>query len=297
MIKLIYRQKIFLALIEIFHTRLEHIELMKLLFLFCKQNNLKYYSFFPHLYGCFSFEVYKDACSLTKKGLIADTKQYFLEKQTDIFSTLELKDRQMLHRFHQTFGYLRGDDLIRKTYLEYPEYTKRSKIKEKILTPQEILALNIPDTLPLFERKPSIFTIGYEGISIDEYLRRLIKNDISIVVDVRKNPQSMKFDFNRKALADFLDKGGIKYKGIPDLGIPSEMRSHLNTFASYQKLFAIYESEILPHQTCHISEIAEMVKNGERVALTCFEKDARFCHRLKIAQKLYMDYNFEVVNL
>lgn len=147
------------------------------------------------------------------------------------------------------------------------------------------------------DSETTVYTIGYEGITIDGYLRKLIKNDITTVVDVRKNPKSMKFDFNLKALTGFLSKVDIEYIGIPELGIPADMRVELDTFESYQILFDIYEKDLLPKQRENVEKIVGLVDAGQKVALTCFERDYQWCHRSRIAQKLSADYNYEVVNL
>jgi hypothetical protein len=38
-----------------------------------------------------------------------------------------------------------------------------------------------------------IYTLGYEGISLEAYINKLIKNDVKLLCDVRKNPLSRKF--------------------------------------------------------------------------------------------------------
>jgi hypothetical protein len=293
--KLLYRQKIFLALLEIFKNNLEKIDFVKLVFLYCQYQKKEFYSFFPYHYGCFSFDLYKDKRIFTECGILNATDNFSLSKPLGMLYQLEEKDKYSLIEFSKKIGSLRGDALIRKTYLEFPEYTKRSIIKERILAPQEQEALQ---ELALFvDPNNAIYTIGYEGISIDEYLRKLINNDISIIVDVRKNPKSMKFDFNSKALTNFLSKVNIEYVGIPDLGIPATMRADLNSFESYQALFDIYETKILSKQTANVEKIANLVKSGQRVALTCFEKNNLWCHRSRVARKLNSDYNYEIVNL
>ena len=107
----------------------------------------------------------------------------------------------------------------------------------------------------------------------------------------------MKFDFNQKKLADYVSKVSIQYMGIPELGIPSDLRINLSSDAAYQELFAFYDSNILPHQGDKVNKIAEFVKSGKKIALTCFEKDYNHCHRYRIAKKLYKDYGFEIINL
>src|SRR5690606_40792860 len=69
------------------------------------------------------------------------------------------------------------------------------------------------------------------GISLEEYLLRLLKNDIKVLVDVRNNPLSMKFGFSKGQLRKFCDNLGIKYVHIPEVGIRSEQRQELKSQA------------------------------------------------------------------
>ena len=297
MAKLSARLNFLLAFIEIFEEPLTSIDLMKLLFLYCKKQNLTYYSFFPYMYGCFSYDVYKDKRSLIEKGFLLNDENHFITSgPSDALNSLTQSEKKSLFLFHKKTSQLRGDPLIRKTYLEYPEYMKLSTIKNRILSTEEIESLEGSNELP-FEESKAIFTIGYEGISIDEYLRRLIKENIDILIDVRQNPRSMKFDFNHNKLYDYLNKVSIQYIGIPELGIPSFLRIDLTSDDAYNKLFSFYDSNIIPAQIDKIEQIAEMIKKGHRVALTCFEKDYNHCHRYRIAKKIYHDYDFEIINL
>lgn len=297
MVKLTPRLNFLLAFVELFKEPLTSIDLMKLLFLYCKKQNIGYYSFFPYLYGCFSYEVYKDKRSLIEKGFLQnDDNRFITINSFGAFYSLSQEEKISLDIFHRQMSEMRGDALIRKTYLEYPEYMKLSVIKERILTTEEIKKLSGPDELP-FDKNDAIYTIGYEGISIDEYLRRLIKADIDILIDVRKNPKSMKFDFNHKKLADYLSKVSIQYMGLPELGIPSDLRIDLTSEIAYQKLFAYYDSNILPFQLDKVCQIASLIQAGHKVALACYEKDIHHCHRYRIAKKLFHDYGFEIINL
>lgn len=65
-----------------------------------------------------------------------------------------------------------------------------------------------------------LFTIGYEGSSLDGYLNRLIKNNVRTLIDLRRNPLSRKYGFSKKTLAETVKKLGIDYVHIPELASP-----------------------------------------------------------------------------
>lgn len=76
----------------------------------------------------------------------------------------------------------------------------------------------------------------------------------------------------------------IRYEHLPELGIASEERRELHTQAHYDALFAVYERERLPKRTTALTKIRGWIDEGERVALTCFEKLPHQCHRHCVAE-------------
>jgi hypothetical protein len=296
--KLFYRQKVLLALAEAFDEALPRVDFMKLLFLLCKEGKQDFYSFFPYKYGCFSFQVYQDWQYLKNNKMMRDGDCFQKnEACPGTLSDLRPGDKRMIALFSEKYARLRGDALVHKTYLEYPEYTRKSEIKNRILTPAERKAIDLALQPNYQPREKCVFTIGYESISIDEYLHRLIRHGINLVCDVRAKPRSMKYDFNDKRLANVLQQVNIAYQGIPGLGIPSSLRNDLGSEDSYQRLFDFYEAQILPKRKQEIADIAQEINSGNKTALTCFEKNPEHCHRLRIAARLSRDFHFHTVNI
>jgi uncharacterized protein (DUF488 family) len=131
-----------------------------------------------------------------------------------------------------------------------------------------------------------LWTIGYEGLSLDEYLSRLRTAGITILCDVRRNPLSRKPGFSRKALSDACARAGIRYEHMGELGIDSAERKNLKAQADYDALFERYEREMLPRQSAAIDAIVVWIRSGESVALTCFECLAAHCHRRPVADAI-----------
>jgi len=82
-----------------------------------------------------------------------------------------------------------------------------------------------------------LFTIGYEGITVEHYLNTLIKNGVQVLCGVRNNPLSRKFGFSKSSLQKYFGNIGIEYIHFPELGIKSEKRNNLNSYEDYQNLF------------------------------------------------------------
>jgi hypothetical protein len=202
---------------------------------------------------------------------------------------LEEKDRTVLRELVSEIGNIRSEKLIYKTYLEAPHYVSRSQIATQILKNAEYKQVSASWN---YNQMPCLFTIGYEGLSVDAYLDLLISNNVAVLVDVRKNPLSMKYGFSKTKLSNFAKMGEITYIHIPDLGVPSNLRQNLHSAMDYQHLFDFYSSHILPGCTEALQKLKEVLSDYGRVAITCFEADHRFCHRHKIAEYLENDPSF-----
>jgi len=124
----------------------------------------------------------------------------------------------------------------------------------------------------------------------------LIQNDIGILIDVRKNPFSMNFNFTKKKLTNFLNKSDIQYLHIPELGIEGRLRDNLSTLKEYQILFKQYETTTLETQSGEIKQIVDLGKK-QRIALMCFEANKDFCHRGIIAENIERQHELGVVHL
>nr|BBH94340.1 hypothetical protein KTA_25390 [Thermogemmatispora argillosa] len=131
-----------------------------------------------------------------------------------------------------------------------------------------------------------LFTLGYEGLSLDAYLSLLLSHEVRVLVDVRRNPLSRKFGFARARLAQALYEVGIAYLHLPALGVPSELRRGLVTEEAYRALFAQYVADLLPRETESLARLARLIAERKRVALTCFEADPCHCHRAVLAAYL-----------
>src|SRR5204863_7465022 len=178
---------------------------------------------------------------------------------------------------------MNSNALMKHTYINYPFFAMNSIKAESILTSGELEKVNKAKPKG---NKTILYTIGYEGISLEEYLNRLIKNDVKVLVDVRNNPVSMKFGFSKTHLKSFCISLGIEYLHIPEVGIQSAQRQELNSQSDYDKLFEIYKSSHLKKTISFQEQILELLKLKKRIALTCFEANICQCHRKHLAESI-----------
>ena len=127
----------------------------------------------------------------------------------------------------------------------------------------------------------TVFTVGYEGLSIDAFMSLLNEHGIETVVDVRELPLSRKPGFSKKALGSALNLSGLEYVHMVDLGCPKPVRDRYREDGSWKR----YTTGFLKHlatQEAAIEELADLV-NSSNCALLCYEADFNFCHRSMVA--------------
>ena len=180
--------------------------------------------------------------------------------------------------------------------LSYPYYAIFSKMKEHLLTPSEMKAVERLRNSADDKKETVVFTIGYEGILFEEYLNKLLRNRVVVLCDVRRNPVSRKFGFPGRMLSQVLPKIGIKYVHFPELGIESEKRQNLNSREAYNDLFYEYRQD-LSRRTDSLALLKQQIDVEKRVALTCFEKDPHLCHRHCITDLLKSEFGYRIEHL
>jgi len=145
----------------------------------------------------------------------------------------------------------------------------------------------------------TIFTIGYEGLTIESYINRLVQSNITILADVRRNPISRKHGFSKRILSQEITDIGIIYLHIPELGIASSYRKNLTKQQDYDKLFGWYKTEWLPYQKESVDKLISFVDGGALHAITCYEENYRRCHRSHLATwlKEYLPKDYRIEHL
>lgn len=279
-----YRRKIILALLDLFEGRLEKLRLQKLLFLFTKKQSKAEYDFIPYKYGCYSYSANADLVTMVQKGLLVDDSNGLTKTDNiNYLSLVKEADRKLLIELKKTYGAFTGTSLIKHTYINYPYFAINSVKAPEILSELELDKINLSRPK---NNETILYTIGYEGISLEAYINKLIRNDIKVLVDVRRNPLSMKYGFSKTSLKKFCENVDIEYIHLPEVGIESEQRQELNNQDDYDRLFNTYKKNNLTKTISTQIQIINMLKSKKRIALTCFEANICQCHRKHLAESI-----------
>lgn len=141
-------------------------------------------------------------------------------------------------------------------------------------------------------------------LNCDKFKKKFHKK----LVDIRRNAYSNKFGFSKNEFKYCLEKSGINYIHIPELGVESEKREEIKQAKimpdlplfgiisnknAKDDIFTDYK-ENLPTKQKYIDNLLDILNKNQFVAITCFEADAKCCHRHQLANYLQ---NIIVVNL
>ncbi|NUR45538.1 MAG: DUF488 domain-containing protein [Sphingomonas sp.] len=123
-----------------------------------------------------------------------------------------------------------------------------------------------------------IFTIGYEGATMGEFLAALQQAGVERVIDVRALPLSRRPGFSKSPLRAALEEAGIEYVHLKALGTPADGRAAARA-GRHADLERIYASQLeLPEALAQGAQMIEMAKEKPS-ALLCFEREPAQCHR------------------
>jgi uncharacterized protein (DUF488 family) len=148
--------------------------------------------------------------------------------------------------------------------------------------------VTIVDTEPTtgYRLPTTVFTLGYEGLSLDAYVRTLVEHGAGIVLDVREVPWSRKPGFSKAALEAALASAGIRYAHLRSCGNPSEIRK---SGSDTSEILGRYRDYLDAHPKI-VDDLLILVEDanagGRPACLTCFERLPEACHRSVLANAL-----------
>lgn len=123
-----------------------------------------------------------------------------------------------------------------------------------------------------------IFTIGYEGATVPEFIAALLKARVKRVIDVRALPLSRRPGFSKTALKGALEEAGIEYLHLKALGTPADGRAAARA-GRHADMERIYAGQLeLPEAMMQSAQMLELARE-KPTALLCMEREPAHCHR------------------
>ena len=123
-----------------------------------------------------------------------------------------------------------------------------------------------------------MFTIGYEGATVSEFLAALRQAGVERVIDVRAVPNSRRPGFSKTPLRNALAEEGIEYVHLRALGTPADGRAAARA-GRHDDLVRIYAGQLeLPEAIAEGAQMLDLAAEKPS-ALLCYERDPAGCHR------------------
>jgi len=131
----------------------------------------------------------------------------------------------------------------------------------------------------------TLYTIGYESSSLDDFIATLLAAKVSKLIDVRDFPGSRRKGFSKTALSIALNEVDIEYIHLKGLGDPKEGRdaSRAGEFGKFEK---IYLKHMQTSQAKTDLERAVTISQQGNACLMCYERSHQHCHRKYVAESI-----------
>jgi uncharacterized protein (DUF488 family) len=129
-----------------------------------------------------------------------------------------------------------------------------------------------------------LFTVGYQGRSLDEMIADLLDARVERLVDVRELPLSRRKGFSKTALNEALRQAGIEYVHLKALGNPKPNRERYWA-GDIKGGAAVYRKHLNNGSRWALVELAESL-GKHSACLLCFERNHAECHRDVIVEAL-----------
>ena len=129
----------------------------------------------------------------------------------------------------------------------------------------------------------TLYTLGYEKRSIDEFVYLLLEAEIGVLVDVRETAWSHKPGFSKTAFTAALASVGIEYVHAPFAGNPKILRDAAPNHAACLEAYRQYLARDVSIVERFEALVTPYLVEGAGVCITCYERHAEDCHRSILA--------------
>jgi uncharacterized protein (DUF488 family) len=156
----------------------------------------------------------------------------------------------------------------------------------------------------------AIAAVGVYQSSLDDFLDKLRRNRVAMVVDVRQRRGVRGREYawaNSLRLQAAVKQAGIPYRHVPELAPTTELRQlqyREDDRLKVGKRARVELAEEYRRRYLHdvldrvdLGAFLESLPDDATSALLCVERDARACHRSLIAARLQAQFGVAVVNL
>ena len=140
--------------------------------------------------------------------------------------------------------------------------------------------------------KQKLFTIGYTGFNISDFIDALLDHNIECLIDIREIPLSRKKGFSKTALSNLLNDVGIEYQHYKSLGSPRSDRHELRETGNFTKFFSVMDGHLKTNNAILDLQSTISVARQQRSCLMCCCPQWQYCHRKSVVDAIQKQTSF-----
>lgn len=142
-----------------------------------------------------------------------------------------------------------------------------------------------------------LYTIGYEQAKPAAVLEELKRAKVQLLVDTRAVAASRRPGFSKRQLAASLGEANIGYVHLQKLGTPAAGRTAARS-GDIDAFWRIYDKHIKSRDAQDaLGELIALIKSGQRIALLCYCRDPKTCHRSRVVANVKKRMRVDVDDL
>lgn len=143
----------------------------------------------------------------------------------------------------------------------------------------------------------TLYTVGYQGQTVDAVVSYLKTTGVELLIDVRQVPRSRKPGFSKHVFARHLATVCIDYTHIVELGTPPHLREEVRHSKDYAGFLASYRAHLRSEEPALHAALPLIYARSS--CLLCFEQRPEECHRSVVAEELarVAEGGLEIVHL
>jgi uncharacterized protein (DUF488 family) len=146
--------------------------------------------------------------------------------------------------------------------------------------------------------KSVLYTIGYQGRTLGQLIGRLTRNDVRTLLDIRQSARSRRPEFNGSRIAAAVERAGITYRHVPELGSSRKLRKQLYLTNDFDRFAGFYLAYVRRWRMSELQDLARTAQREGSVAILCYESDHEACHRsIVAAEALRTQRKLEILHL
>lgn len=138
-----------------------------------------------------------------------------------------------------------------------------------------------------------LYSVGYEGRTVEDLINTIISAGVRIVLDVRLNPVSRKPGLSKRKLAMHVQEAGMDYLHEPLLGNPPDNREGFRDGRPFEARTR-FAQQLAGDSRGALLKLVEQTRTHS-VALLCYESDESRCHRQVISEAAQQECSTLVV--